>query len=85
MNLRERIKSASTEPSSYRCVVTFEYANGPFEVASKAIEHDAAMRLFNWHVKLNGQSKRAIQARVYSEADYRSHQQRRVAGAVLQS
>jgi hypothetical protein len=53
--------------------VTFQYANGPFEVASKPHSHDEALRLFAWHVKLNSSSSHALKARVYSEADYRIH------------
>lgn len=62
-----------TQSPTYRCVVTFQYANGPFEVASQPRSQDDALRLFNWHVKLNGHSPRAVQARVYTEQDYEAH------------
>lgn len=68
----------------YLCVITYQYdGRDPFEVAGNPTSKLLAIAALSRDIKLTFGSEHVLNGRVYSEADYRTHEMRRVAEAVL--
>lgn len=68
----------------YLCVITYQYdGREPFEVAGTPKPRVLALADFDRDIRLTFGSEHVLRGAVYSEADYRIHEQRRVAEAVL--
>lgn len=67
----------------YLCVITYQYDDRIVEIPSNPTSKAHAEWLLVESGRLNGPSEHILGARVYSEADYRIHEQRQVAEAVL--
>lgn len=68
----------------YLCVITYQYdGRDPFEVAGTPTSKKLAIAALDRDIRLTFGSEHVLRGRVYSEADYRIHEQRRVAEAVL--
>lgn len=71
------------EPS-FVLVVTYQYDDrDPYEIASAPTSKTHAEWLMAESDKLNEGSVHILRRSVYSEADYRTHEQRRVAEALV--
>ena len=70
----------------YLCVITYQYpGREPFEVAGTPTSKQLAIAALSRDIKLTFGSEHVLRGRVYSEADYRTHQRGLVAEAVLAS
>jgi hypothetical protein len=67
----------------YLCVITYQYDDRIVEIPGPPTSKQLAIAALSRDIKLTFGSEHVLNGRVYSEADYRTHEQRRVAEAVL--
>ena len=67
----------------YLCVITYDLGDRIVEIPTMPTTRDQAIATLSRDIKLTFGSERFVRGRVYSEADYRIHQQRRVAEGLL--
>jgi hypothetical protein len=67
----------------YLCVITYQYDDRIVEIPGPPTSKQLAIAALSRDIKLTFGSEHVLSGRVYSEADFRSHQQRRVAEAAL--
>ena len=67
----------------YLCVITYDYDGRTFEIAGNPKSKACALVDFDRDIRLTFGSEHVLSGRVYSEADYRTHNQRRVAEGLL--